>query len=246
MSNKKTTIGSRLREFRNVKGLSASAFAAQTGLNRTYLSDVEADRREPSRNFLDSLNKTYDLSYDWILTGSGQMFIDAPKEGVRKDVSNLHNSGLEKLDCGLFAAGDMIYLPMSSITACCGSGFDVFDNYSLDDSIAVNRRQVGTLRGDMVPFAVQTEGRSMEGFGIREGSIVIVNPAEEVCSGHVAMVIFDDKASIKKIYDTPDGKDLVSSNGQKYHVTSEELSEGWVARICGRVMLVISPPEDGV
>ncbi len=169
-----------------------------------------------------------------------------PAEGEHKDTDILLESGLEQLGCGLYTAGDMVYVPMSTITACCGPGFNVFEHYSLGESIAINRKQIGTLREDMIPFAVQTEGRSMEGFGIREGSVVVVNPAEEVYSGHVALVIYDEKASIKKIYDTPDGKDFIASNGQKYHVTHAELKEDWGARICGRVMLVISPPEDGV
>jgi hypothetical protein len=48
------------------------------------------------------------------------------------------------------------------------------------------------------------------------------------------------------VYDTPDGKNLLSSDGQKIHLTREELSEDWGPRICGRVMVVISPPDDGI
>lgn len=241
-------IGNRLQLFRDNLNLTQAAFAKASGISRTYIADVEAGRQEPSFKFVKSLNTSFNLSINWLLSGEGPMLTQGtlPREGERRDVEVLHGADLEKLDCGLYVAGDMVYVPMSSITACCGSGFNVFDNYSLDESIAVNRKQIGTLREGLIPFAVRTEGRSMEGFGIREGSVVIVNPAEEVCSGHVALVIFDDKASIKKIYDTPDGKDLVASNGQRFHVTNEELAEGWVARICGRVMLVISPPEDGV
>jgi hypothetical protein len=68
----------------------------------------------------------------------------------------------------------------------------------------------------------------MEGYGIKEGSMVIVNPAERVFLGCVAMVVYDERASIKKVYDTPAGKDLISSSGHKTHVTNEELSEDWV------------------
>ena len=102
------------------------------------------------------------------------------------------------------------------------------------------------LRSDMLPFAVMTQGRSMEGYGIKEGSTVIVNPAEDIYSGCVAMVVYEDKASIKKIYNTPDGKDLLASNGEKIHVTDEQLFEDWGPRIAGRVMVVISPPDDGI
>jgi SOS-response transcriptional repressor LexA len=86
----------------------------------------------------------------------------------------------------------------------------------------------------------------MEGFGIKEGSMVVVNPAEDVYSGCVAMVVYDEQASIKKIYDTPGGKDLIASNGTTLHVSDETLREGWGARIVGRVMYVMAPPDEGV
>jgi SOS-response transcriptional repressor LexA len=62
----------------------------------------------------------------------------------------------------------------------------------------------------MPPYAALTEGNSMTGYGIKEGSTVVVNPAEDIYSGCIALVLFDDKASIKKIYGTPDGKNLVA------------------------------------
>jgi SOS-response transcriptional repressor LexA len=86
----------------------------------------------------------------------------------------------------------------------------------------------------------------MEGFGIKDGSMVVVNPAEDVYSGCVAMVVYDEQASIKKVYDTPEGKDLIASNGMTLHVSGEALEECWGARIVGRVMLVIAPPDEGV
>ena len=116
----------------------------------------------------------------------------------------------------------------------------------MGDTIAVNRADAGVLRPDMLPYAVKTEGRSMEGYGIKEGSTVVVNPGEDVYSGCVALVVYGDRASVKKIYDTPNGKDLISSNGQKIHVTYDELGEDWGQRILGRVMVVIAPPDDGI
>ena len=215
---------------------------------QVYLGDIESGIKEPSYNFLKKLLEATGISSEWILRGTGPMMAETsePEEGKVKDSELLAEAALEKLDCGLYASGERVYVPMSSVTACCGSGFNVFEEYNLRDAMAVNKKQVGILRSDMVPYAVQTEGRSMEGYGVREGSIVVINPAEDIFSGCVAMVIYDDKASIKKVYDTPDGKNLISSSGQKIHVTHEELAEEWGPRICGRVMVVISPPDDGI
>ena len=186
------------------------------------------------------------LSSRWVLRGDGPMF-DEPgetREGDRKDAESLADAGFEKLGCGLYALGDKVYVPLSSISACCGEGFEIYDDYSVGDAIAVNRSDAGVLRSDMLPYAVKTEGRSMEGYGIKEGSTVVVNPGEDVYSGCVALVVYGDRASVKKIYDTPNGEDLISSNGQKIHVTYDELGEDWGPRILGRVMVVIAPPDD--
>ena len=241
-------IGQRIKRYRTSEKLSQQRLADLMEVNRGYLAAIERGEREPSFNFLRRLLESTGLSSEWVLRGDGHMFLEGgtSREGDRKDVESLVESGLEKLDCGLFAMGDKVYVPLSSVSACCGSGFDIFEDYDIGDAIAVTRKNLGTLREDALPFAVPTEGRSMEGYGIREGSTVIVNPAEDVYSGCVALVVYGDRASVKKVYDTPDGKDLLSSNGQKIHVTHGELAEDWGPRIRGRVMVVISPPDDGI
>jgi phage repressor protein C with HTH and peptisase S24 domain len=228
--------------------LSQQGLANTMGADRSYLAQIERGGKEPSYNFLKKLLATTNLSSEWLLRGEGAMLreTDEEAEGERRDIEALFDAGLERLDCGLLALGDKVYVPLSSIAACCGSGFEIYADYSIGDAIGVNKAKVGTLRSDMLPYAVMTEGKSMEGYGIKEGSTVIVNPAEDVFSGCVALIMYDDKASVKKIYDTPGGKDLVSSNGQKIHVTHEELAEDWGPRILGRVMVVISPPDDGI
>jgi phage repressor protein C with HTH and peptisase S24 domain len=217
-------------------------------VGRAYLADIERGEKEPSFNFLRKLLETTGISSEWILRDSGSMYTDAetPNEGERRDIELLAGAGLEKLECGLYALGDKVYVPLSSLSVCCGAGFDVFEDYNIGDAIAASRKEVGVLRSDTLPYAVKTEGRSMEGYGIRDGSTVVINPGEDVYSGCVALVIYDGRASIKKIYNTPDGRDLLASNGQKIHLTLEELSEDWGPRILGRVMVVISPPDDGI
>jgi transcriptional regulator with XRE-family HTH domain len=241
-------VGERIKRYRVSMRLSQQRLAQMMEVNRSYLAQIERSDKEPSYHFLKQLLETTGLSSKWVLYGTGTMYDDAqsPEDGERREIESLAGAGLERLNSGLYVLGDKVYVPLSSVTACCGAGFDVFDDYSIGDAIAVNRNAVGTLRGDMPPFAVMTEGNSMTGYGIKEGSTVVVNPAEDVYSGCVALVIFGDKASVKKVYDTSDGKDLIASNGQKIHVTHEELEEDQGARVLGRVMVSISPPDDGV
>lgn len=73
-----------------------------------------------------------------------------------------------------------------------------------------------------------------------------MNPAEPTPTGSVAMVIINEHAAIKKVYERADGVDFAAATGEKLHVTSKELEDEGYVRICGRVMLVISQPENGV
>lgn len=174
------------------------------------------------------------------------MFMDEVSEAV-VSTDTLINSSIAKLENGIFCSRSTVYVPVSSITACCGNGITIYpQDYDINEAIAVNRRDVGSLVEGATPFAVYTQGRSMEGYGIKEGSLVIVNPAEEWTTGTVVMVAIDEKASIKKVYVRGDGIDLVSSAGDRLHLSHDELRQGDYVRICGKVMLVISPPEHGV
>ena len=241
-----TSIGERIKLFRNNKGLSQQDLSNQTQISRSYVSTVEAGRQDPSFAFIKTLSTSYGLSIDWLLSGNGKMFMDEVSEAM-VSTDTLINSSVAKLENGIFCSKSTVYVPVSSITACCGSGITIYpQDYDINEAIAVNRREVGSLVEGLTPFAVYTQGRSMEGYGIKEGSLVVVNPAEQWTTGTVVMAAIDEKASIKKVYVRGDGIDLVSSAGDRLHLSHEELRQGDYVRICGKVMLVISPPEHGV
>jgi transcriptional regulator with XRE-family HTH domain len=239
-------VGARIKKFRTSQKMTQQNLADSLETSRGYLAEIETGIKEPSYNFLRKLLDATNLSSEWLLRGTGTMFQEEIREGDSKEIYRLNDTDLERLECGLFMLGDKVYVPLSTITACCGRGFYVYDDYNIGEAIAVRKKDVGILRPEMLPYAVQTYGRSMEGYGIKEGSTVVINPAEEVFSGCVALVVYDEKASVKKVYDRPDGKDLVASSGQRIHVTYEELAEEWGTKIRGRVMVVIAPPDEGI
>lgn len=225
---------------KNVLGLTQKQAAELAGLSlRAYvryeLEDEENKREIPAKVLTVYAQKG--ININWLLTGCGNMKLDDDADcGAPHRLSN-----------GLLAAGDTIFVPLSPVKACCGAGFMVYPaDYSLDETIAVKRGDLGQLVEGQLPYAVETEGRSMEGYGIPQGSTVIVNPAESISSGDVIMIIVDEKAAIKKLFVKPGGEDFVASSGERIYATREELEEGYYVRKCGKVMLVISPPEHGV
>jgi transcriptional regulator with XRE-family HTH domain len=93
-----TTVGGRVRLLRKSLGLTSVELSKRTGINRTYISDVESNRREPSRNFLDSLNATFNASYDWLLTGQGEMFLAKEDETASREGNPLKDASVKLLD----------------------------------------------------------------------------------------------------------------------------------------------------
>jgi len=238
-------IGERIKLVREKKQLSQKAFAEKCGnVPSTTISKYEQGLIKPSAEILSKMGYM-GININWLLTGEGTMSSNtrAIQEGDHIDAFDAEPP---RLACGLYGQGEFVFVPISSEKACCGKGAPIFEEYDIGESIAVKRNALGALSESAPPYAVETQGRSMEGFGIREGSTVIVNPAERPTSGDVVLVTIDEKGAVKKYYERKEGIELVSSTSDSLRFTYEELEEGWGIRICGRVMLVIAPPEDGV
>lgn len=68
------TVGGRLRQFREAKGLRQNAFADAADIRQQTLSTIEAGSSVPSYPILQKLLQAYpDLSSDWLLMGVGEM-----------------------------------------------------------------------------------------------------------------------------------------------------------------------------
>lgn len=226
--------------------LTQEEFGSPLGLSWFNVRDLESGKKKVTPQLAEELEKNYSINMRWLLTGDGEMF--RPDEHTLPNGVDIYPSPrVHRTESGLFAVADMVYVPMSTMTACCGEGFVVYpQDCDINESVVVHNRDLGAIISGQLPFAVRTEGRSMEGYGIKEGSIVIVNPAEQTPSGSVVMVIINERAAIKKIYERADGLDFTAASGERLHVSRDELNDDGYVRICGKVMLVITPPDHGV
>ena len=69
----KQEIGERLLQLRKKLGLSQLDMATHAQLSRTYIGHVENGIQNPSFAFLVKIARTFNISVDWLLFGSGQM-----------------------------------------------------------------------------------------------------------------------------------------------------------------------------
>jgi len=75
MSSKKNheEIGTRIKEIRLSRGLTQKLFASSLGIVQGFLSDVERGRKLPSDTLLIALCHLYEISEEWLFTGSGEV-----------------------------------------------------------------------------------------------------------------------------------------------------------------------------
>lgn len=68
-------IGKRLVEFRKSLKLSQLDFAKKAEISRSYITNVETGKVNPSFDFLVKISLNYNVSIDWLLFDKGNMYL---------------------------------------------------------------------------------------------------------------------------------------------------------------------------
>lgn len=78
----------RIKKWIDDKGLKASGFADEIGVNRATVSHILSGRNKPSVNFIDKMVRSFpDLNANWLVVGDGFM----RKSDNVKEVQTLKN-----------------------------------------------------------------------------------------------------------------------------------------------------------
>lgn len=77
------SVGQRLKRVRELLLITQETLHKRIDVSRAYIADIEADRKEPSWNFLVKLINKINISGDWLITGFGSKFRDERRETVR-------------------------------------------------------------------------------------------------------------------------------------------------------------------
>jgi repressor LexA len=103
------------------------------------------------------------------------------------------------------AVGDLVRVPLlGRIVA--GVPTDAFEN--VEAKIPLPR---SLLRGNRL-FALRVGGSSMEGAGILDGDIAILNSQPEVGNGEIAAVLVDEETTLKRVFRTGESIRLHAEN----------------------------------
>lgn len=63
------SIGENIKKIRKESGLTQAEFSKKIGISRTYLSDLENNRKSPSVETLDKIAEKLDVSTDFLISG---------------------------------------------------------------------------------------------------------------------------------------------------------------------------------
>lgn len=83
-------IGKRIKEIRNDKKLSQREFAKRLTLSQNHISYLEKGIRKITEKFINDLCKEYNVNKEWLLTGTGEKYIDMI-EGLNIDDEEIKN-----------------------------------------------------------------------------------------------------------------------------------------------------------
>lgn len=219
----------RLRELREKIGLSVEELAEKINETPGFIKKIESGHEGLSSTMLHKIEDALSVPHYFL----AEDFLDIEKQSVKKPA--LSNA----------RPGRFIEIPLLSMemAASCGGGNGLYGvEADTVDTIPLAWSAISMYDEMHKPFAIHTDGDSMEGAGLEEGSLAVINPAEDVVSGDMALVVYNDAWFIKWVVYNPDGSiDLRSANPaySTIKVEPEYAQDSSWFRIIGKVIRIV-------
>jgi transcriptional regulator with XRE-family HTH domain len=81
-------IGKRFKQVRKKLSLTQTKLAEVIGCKQATIADYERERISPSAKVLSIISKNYNININWLLTGSGEMFLSHQGQASKSESSN--------------------------------------------------------------------------------------------------------------------------------------------------------------
>jgi SOS-response transcriptional repressor LexA len=176
----KSTIGDRLREARDNKGLDQVTLAEKVGVATRTLQRWEKGEQVPDGVTITRIARATAVQPSWLLTGDGEMY------ALPSRPDNVY-----PLPGSLRRGAHLVDLPLiSSVPA--GKVATIFHPDYVDDYVTIDDVK------DPGAFALRVKGSSMAP-RIEDGDVVIVSPQLEARNGDVCVVRVNGEDTLKKV-----------------------------------------------
>ena len=90
------TQGERVKEIRKSLGLTLEKFGEKLGVGKTAISKIEKGERNLTEQMTISICREYNVNYDYLIRGEGDMFDDLPQTVIDELCAQYNLSDSEK------------------------------------------------------------------------------------------------------------------------------------------------------
>jgi transcriptional regulator with XRE-family HTH domain len=89
-------MNERIKEIREIFGLSLEAFGERIGISKTSVSRLEKNERNPSEQTIKSICREFNINYAWLKEGLGEMISSLPDTLLDQVADEYHLDDLDK------------------------------------------------------------------------------------------------------------------------------------------------------
>lgn len=212
-------MNNRLKMLRKSLGLTLSDFGEKIGKAQNTVSNYENGKRQIDTSILKLICSTFNVNPDWLLNGTGEMFLDDASR--QQEVS------------------DIISIPYyPEVSAAAGSGALVYDENSVKH-LQISSAIINITTGHNVCL-INATGNSMQPV-IDDRDLLLVDLThKDFIDEGIYVVRLENTLLVKRLQKIPNGIVLISDNPQYSPITlnSNNFNENDAA-IIGKVISVI-------
>lgn len=212
-------MNERLKILRKSLGLTQTEFGKRIGMTMQGIQKWEKGKSKPQQSTIKALISTFNVNPDWLLNGTGEMFIgDASRQQEVSDIISIP------------------YYP--EVSAAAGSGALVYDENTVKN-IKISSAIINIKTGDKVCF-INATGNSMQPV-IDDRDLLLVDLThKDFIDEGIYVVRLENTLLVKRLQKIPNGIVLISDNPQYAPITlnSDNFNENDAA-IIGKVISII-------
>ncbi len=212
-------MNERLKILRKSLGLTQTEFGKRIGMTMQGIQKWEKGKSKPQQSTIKALISTFNVNPDWLLNGTGEMFIgDASRQQEISDIISIP------------------YYP--EVSAAAGSCALVYDENTVKN-IKISSAIINIKTGDKVCF-INATGNSMQSV-IDDRDLLLVDLThKDFIDEGIYVVRLENTLLVKRLQKIPNGIVLISDNPQYAPITlnSDNFNENDAA-IIGKVISVI-------
>lgn len=205
-SENELKFGQALKEARLIKGMSQEELALESELDRTYVSMLERDVKNPTLGTISKLAKSLGITPLQLVMRSQQL-----------SVSDFSQKPTKR---------NFLKPPFYGTSVSCGK--PITENFEIEKELSLDEE---LIKNPADTFFVKASGDSMAPT-IWDGDLLIVSMKKKPSNGDVILAQVEDEFTVKRFFKTSKGIKLVPDNSHYKEISISEVTQGL---ICGVV-----------